>query len=186
MRRFALGMGAALVVALLNGCSGGGGGGEGGSGGEGDGPKCGSEACTEEEYCYHDDHGLDGCNPKPTSCEPEDHPVCGWDGIIYPNKCEANKAGQSLQRASDSHCAETPSNTYRCGTAFCKIGEEWCRHQAESDDTCPPLPDACKVEGATCECLGFDANGGATENAPVTCGSCSSDGSNFDVTCDPF
>lgn len=183
MKRFALGMGAAVVMALLNGCSGGVGGGDGGSGGAGDGPQCGGEACTEEEFCAHSEYGSH-CQERPTSCEPSDHPVCGWDSAIYSNECEAAKEGVSLTSASS--CGEIPDGTYICGPAFCKIGKEWCREYFEGSHSCQPLPEACDVPGTSCECLGFDAYGNSTDSAPPDCNQCYGDSYSFNVVCGSY
>jgi hypothetical protein len=56
--------------------------------------------CTSDEYCERaagDDCARPGaCRLRPSTCEPMSDRVCGCDGRVYDNACEAARAGQSV------------------------------------------------------------------------------------------
>ena len=105
---------------------------------------------------------------RPTSCDGDTGPqVCGCDGVVYANRCEAELHGHDV--GPTSMCA-TPPGTIACGE-FCSP-DEICFTFDPYDDFeqgplvgCSDPPDAC--EGAlTCDCL--TAN---QASQPLDCGS---------------
>ena len=66
-----------------------------------DAPTCATDAdCTESQFCARpiaDCDGEDGqCVDKPQMCTRDWRPVCGCDGKVYGNACEAASAGQNI------------------------------------------------------------------------------------------
>lgn len=58
----------------------------------------------EGQFCDYDDTASCGisdgsgvCRDRPTACTKECTTVCGCDGKIYCNACEANRAGTDVQ-----------------------------------------------------------------------------------------
>jgi hypothetical protein len=143
---------------------------------------CGDTSCSSSEVCVWalwscgDSDAIEPaghCVPRPSSCPAEDQPVCGCDGKIHANACEALKDGADLSAYSSVTCA-APGGRFECGYAFCESGEEWCREEFEVGWSCEPIPDACKQSGADCACL--------MDKAP-DCYECYEAGSDFELSC---
>lgn len=152
--------------------TGGGGSSTGGAGGTntggtdtGGGGPCGGLAgttCELWQYCdYTEDKcgAADGsgiCTPRPDACDAVLDPVCGCDGRVYDNACEAAAAGIDLQSLGG---CPAPPGEFQCGPGFCDKTDELC--QVDLPDvpggptvsTCIPLPPNCQVPNATCACL---------------------------------
>ena len=69
-----------------------------------------NERCKDEPntYCDFQQNCGEGdqsgvCTPRPDACSPVVSPVCGCDGMDYPNECEAYLAGTDI--ASEGNCA---------------------------------------------------------------------------------
>lgn len=105
------------------------------------------------------------CRPIPEACDAVLDPVCGCDGQIYSNECEANTASVSL----GSGC-QVPAGQFACGPRFCDLGTSYCArtHNEGGSDlfVCAPLPASCGAvpscacfAGVACACTGDDASG---------------------------
>lgn len=86
------------------------------------------------------------CQPIPDGCDDNYDPVCGCDGMVYGNACEASAAGQSV--AGDGRCA-APIDTFECGSRFCNVGS-YCR-KIFSDVGSEPNIYECEAIPADCD-----------------------------------
>lgn len=107
-----------------------------------------NEDCAPNDYCHNNDFGISECRPRPTDCPALDEPVCGLDGQVYGNECQANAAGVSI--AMYHSCPPPAPELFPCGAWFCKRGVEVCVEVFESSLSCQPLPQACSAE-PSCE-----------------------------------
>lgn len=114
--------------------AGSGGGGTGGSGGSGGSPECGTGMpCIGTAFCDYSDgacgSAADGtCEPRPSDCsqDPVETPVCGCDGMRYPNECAAHLAGTDASSDTSCPCSETnqcAENEY-CSRPGCSSGAD--------------------------------------------------------------
>ncbi len=138
--------------------------------------------CGDSAYCNYDDNlcgasnGLGTCESRPDLCQPVERPVCGCDGIVYDNECEAYVAGVDV--SAQSGCA-TPVGTFACGPQFCTQGIEYCEFkpsgvvQQPSMYQCVPFPNGCTGRG-DCGCLADEPCGDSCEE---------SDDGDFTLTC---
>jgi hypothetical protein len=163
--------GSASATSAGSGTSGGSGGtgGTGGTGGSsatattattagssGGGAGCGPVPCDGASFC---DWLLDGCGVEPSeqvSCEPlpgpcpENYaPVCGCDGTVYSNECEAHAAGVDV--ASAGGC-DAPSGMIPCGSGFCDTSFAYC--QVTTSDVVG-YPDATQCNSFPMSCGGM-------------------------------
>ena len=86
------------------------------------GPSCSiDDDCPQNEFCEYalgDCDGLSGfCTVIPSTCEEDsspDAPVCGCNGVMYPNPCEAQAALESLlsEEPCIGYTATTGTATY--------------------------------------------------------------------------
>jgi hypothetical protein len=79
----------------------------------------GAVECPEGQFCFYDadaicgaDDGGGVCRPTPEVCPDIYAPVCGCDGQVYGNECEANGAGTS---AAPSDWCDMPPVGVSCG-----------------------------------------------------------------------
>jgi hypothetical protein len=137
------------------GSTGQGGTGQGGSG-QGGGSVCGGfpgTPCGTGEYCdYPDDScgAADGtgiCLPMPQGCPGVYSPVCGCDGMVHGNDCEAAGAGTDVSNAGG--CTD-PTGTFACGPTFCAKNQQYCM-KTLSD--VPGLPDSYLCGSLPTECF---------------------------------
>lgn len=149
------------------------------------GAVCGGFAglqCDEGLWCDYRNNFCGGddfqgtCRELPTACTEEVDPVCGCDGEVYTNECEANAAGIDI--AANGSC-EPPAGTFACGPRFCESGLTYCQRTL-SDVVGTPDSYSCEVSTAcddapSCACLAdepcgdmctTDENGNATVTCP--------------------
>lgn len=138
------------------------------SGDTGSAMTCGGllgEACADTEFCLYDrgcgfDDGTGVCTQIPEACPRLIDPVCGCNGVDYPNECLAHANGVSAQ--SSGACAPTET---RCGARLgdtCARGE-YCRYTirdicgaADATGICSTPPERCEpVRAPVCSCNGM-------------------------------
>ncbi len=143
-------------------------------GGGGSGRACGGFAgatCSADEFCdfaadtcgVADEQGR--CRARPDACDDQFEPVCGCDGVIHANACDANAAGTDV---SSLGSCPVPAGQFACGFRTCETTTEYCQRAVsdiggEPDSfQCKPLPAACDPS-ASCECLALEPCGALCE-----------------------
>lgn len=137
----------------------------------GSGVTCGGFAgttCLPTEWCdfgRNDCGSSDGtgtCKPRPVACDDSFDPVCGCDGTVHSNECDAQAAGFDLSVIGS--CRIEPG-AFQCGERQCDLDTEYCQvvgndvgNQPDSF-SCVPLPVGCGV-AASCACLAGEPCGG--------------------------
>lgn len=141
------------------------------------GGKCGGPkavACQGDLFCNYpssDACGVDlafgECAERPTleSCDDTNTPVCGCDGVTYPNACQAHAQGQSIFR--DVACTDNSVGQLGegCGSAdtpascapglYCDLAIEANCGEANLPGTCIAIPQDCdKDYDPVCGCDG--------------------------------
>jgi hypothetical protein len=123
----------------------------------------GDLGCLGPYFCVYSDRRCGapgprwiGCVSLDAACGPDDRPVCGCDGHIYPDACTATRAGVDLSQAAT--CAPPPG-TFVCGEYFCSDAE-YCRLTLNDVGgeplfyaSCEAFPVACASD-RTCACVG--------------------------------
>ena len=149
----------------------------------GPGTECDGQICGDDEYCDWIMNSCGGlrydeatCDPRPEGCDAVYQPVCGCDGNVHGNSCEAAAAGVDL---SDEGGCEAPPDTFPCGWLFCSTGSEYCMHTptdaipSPNAWGCVQVPNDCG-RSPSCSCIPVDCFGGSCEEMPdgtiqVTC-----------------
>jgi|GEM_PF-1727268 len=119
--------------------------------------QCGFNTCVGGQMCDwaknsctgdwmgFDDHGY--CLDIPEGCDAVYEPVCGCDGEVYGNPCEAYSVGVDLDYLGG---CEAPPDTFQCGDHFCPIGTTYC-HLDSSDLSLDPHYYTCRELAAECD-----------------------------------
>lgn len=140
----------------------------GGTGVGGYSGACGE--CDSSEFCdslydYCSDSPLEAgqmCRPRPQGCDDDYRPVCGCNGKVYSNECEANTAGSDIG-ADSCDASVTPQGYFPTGPYYCDpttsygkirlgdVGDRWFE--------CVELPNACAaLPTPDCSCLTFNSH----------------------------
>jgi hypothetical protein len=96
----------------------------------------GGLACEDGDFCDYRGHScgagddLGSCQARPDGCDGAYAPVCGCNGLVYPNECEANAAGFD---ASEAAACEAPDDYVRCGYRFCPKADTCVQGGTEQD-----------------------------------------------------
>ena len=117
-----------------------------------------NEMCNPNEYCFfHACAAETGvCMPRPETCPDLWEPVCGCDGITYPNRCEAARAGMSVDYYGECErvCSRTDPNLRCDPDEFCKFPPGTC-DDASVLGICVVVPSDCpEVWEPVCGCDG--------------------------------
>lgn len=111
-----------------------------------------TSSCSDEEYCAFESTNTCGafgpgvCRPKPLFCMTVGEQVCGCDGQVYSNRCEASNAGADVRHPGKcSACA--PMDVTEVGDCSTE------RYQW-TGSACVPFR-GCECDGAQCDKL-FD------------------------------
>jgi hypothetical protein len=94
------------------------------------------------------------CVALPDACPAHVEPVCGCDGVSYPNNCERVKAGAQLHHFGPCHVACDPTASTSCGdNAVCLSPPGHCDLAHEA--ICVPRPLECEPDSVpVCGCDG--------------------------------
>ncbi|MGA1840304.1 MAG: Kazal-type serine protease inhibitor domain-containing protein [bacterium] len=111
--------------------------------------------CSNRYFCEKDlnDCAGDGvCEEKPRYCAEVSQPICGCDGITYPNECEASRRGISTDytgQCISSTTTQCSVNTQCPNGSYCQKSEGNCTGQGE----CVSKPAFCaQVLDPVCGC----------------------------------
>ncbi len=122
---------------------------------------CGEVPCEKTSYCdwAGDSCGATWdtatCTPRPDACAEIYMPVCGCDGQIHGNACEAAASGVDVSTAGG--CEPPETGQVPCGPMFCGLGT-YCQILVSdvagepNGYQCPVLPGGCG-DAPTCACL---------------------------------
>jgi hypothetical protein len=152
-----------------------------GSTATGGGQACGGftgQTCPAGSFCdYPDDlcGAVDGpgvCRVSPSACDDIYQPVCGCDGKVHANSCEAYGSGSDV--AIQGCTLPAPVHLFQCGPFFCDSAKSYCLHSisdvvGEPDGyTCRPLPSSCQGPSGMpdCACLAGENCGNLCEVTP--------------------
>ena len=113
--------------------------------------------CGDAEYCEcaGECGGGGECAPRPQLCNRVFQPVCGCDGVTYPNDCERRRAGVCL--VAEGECVEPPqvcNDNAGCDDgSYCRKDDAACG----AEGVCLARPEICiDVFDPVCACDGRD------------------------------
>lgn len=140
--------------------------------GDGCGDTCDPSGCQADEDCDGDFfckrpsgqcYAEGTCAPKADTCMQVYAPVCGCDGVTYPNSCQADGAGASVSH--EGECAP-PSNNECSSDADCADNQQ-CQPIQCITAPCPPgiCEDNAAPAGDSCQ----DACGGSSSDESCWC-----------------
>jgi hypothetical protein len=95
--------------------------------------ECGKVECAEAQWCDWSgndcgtgDFAMGECMPLPEGCRDIYAPVCGCDGQVHSNICDASALGLDVDAEGD---CPAPEGYFRCGYLFCNPDYEYCQIQ---------------------------------------------------------
>ena len=134
------------------------------------------DQCAATEFCDYqpstcggdDSTGL--CELRPDGCTDEVQPVCGCDGNVHSNPCEAEAAGVDINTLGG--CTPPDPSLFPCGPFFCDLATQYCQVTGSDiggeDDSfaCMDQP-GCPTQ-LDCACLSTEPCGDQCAGDPAT------------------
>lgn len=152
--------------------------------GGGSGVQCGGFAgtqCPANELCDFGtnncgaDDGTGTCRARPLGCRDNFDPVCGCDGQVFSNECDANAVGVDVN--ANGGCT-LDAGQFACGFRACQRGSQYCRRTGsdiggEGDSfECVIVPQQCSTIDCACvagEPCGTECSDLGNGEVTVTC-----------------
>ena len=134
-----------------------------GNGIDGGSHPCSGVTCSANELCDFSNNACGAapgetgtCRPRSQTCADVSGPVCGCDGKMHDNACDAYADGTDLDAYGNCPLDE---DQFRCGFKQCSTTDEVCQRDGavlhgdlNTNFSCVPMPAACKGS-PSCQCL---------------------------------
>ena len=106
-----------------------------------DGAYCFSnDMCPADQYCFFHVCAVKSgaCIRRPEACPDVWEPVCGCDGVTYPNACEAARAGMSVDHYGECEMICLQNEDCPAADKFCKFPKGACGKDPSIPGICTP------------------------------------------------
>ncbi len=121
-----------------------------------------NEDCPDRQYCARTAGTCNGpgrCTDRPPICGWDFQPVCGCDGMTYPNACSANQQGVNVRSKGECETGEEACTVdLPCAdpSQFCELPAGTCGENG-AEGTCTPRPLMCDFaeDSPVCGCDGM-------------------------------